>query len=329
MYTRFAWGALRRLSVGTKQGSELLQWFRRKERHSRVEGIDDNQFRRQSRNESRRCRRRSRRSLLFNVFAKAQPIKVHHFLCLGRLSRATYVFYSVFEGSAEQKPDLIFAFPKAHTSKVWYLQCFRCFRRLSRSKSGIYIVLEYLKCFRRLSRAKYGVYDVFGVHLGPRLLCLPSQADNLIFFIYIYICMHKSQNLFYRYIMTPLRPKTLNNEVWGLLSGGCSLGAHSLGGYSLQASDLERAMLSLAFIRLGYHNWGPKVGGLQCRAIRFGVRNTHSTGGLQLGAIVGGLQCRATRLERSVLSLALRKLCMPLQRERCPGKNPITDGWWT
>jgi len=162
MYTRFEWGALRRLSVRTKQGSELLQWFRMKERHSRVEGIDDNQFRRQSRNESRRCRRRSRRSLVFNVCSKAQPIKVHHFLCLGRLSRATW------PKAWSSKSMLFSVFPKAQPSKVW---CFRCFR----------------------------------VHLGSWLLRPPTQAENLIFNIYIciYIYMHKSQ-----WGLSPIRSKS-------------------------------------------------------------------------------------------------------------------------
>ena len=43
--------------------------------------------------------------MVYTVFEKAQSSKIWYLLCFGRLSRAKYAMYGVFEGSAEQKHD--------------------------------------------------------------------------------------------------------------------------------------------------------------------------------------------------------------------------------
>jgi len=51
--------------------------------------------------------------MAYIVFEKDQSHKMWYLLCFGRLSRAKYAMYGVFEGSAEQKQAIYSVFEGA------------------------------------------------------------------------------------------------------------------------------------------------------------------------------------------------------------------------
>jgi len=59
-----------------------------------------------------------KQSTVFTEFERAQSSKVWYLLCFGRLSRAKYAMYGIFEGSAEQKHSIYSGFGGSTCSRA-------------------------------------------------------------------------------------------------------------------------------------------------------------------------------------------------------------------